>query len=518
MFYLPDHHIQRNTIENSVVLWPRKANSTCTQTLKFSSVIFQVLIVPMFTKFVSGVLIQMVLFTTSMAQEGPLFIASGYDPFLSRNMLSKEVYFQDFDGDQDLDLLILDDSTYDGKGNAILNHSAIYKKEQQEYVLFQDLQKAYFRGEWLDIDGDSNLDIAALRKSGTGVFYLDVYIWEHPQFELKQSLQMKGFSLYNTEHWIHNAYYFQYFDLVDLDGDGDLDMVSNALISSLEQYRFYYSEFRNGLFQEQVELEDFKGIRKVHAYDIDFDGDRDVLVDIKDVGHGIILNHTTGFEFHIDTLYSLPYFGTLSDFDADGQIEFVSDAVYELETNLELESVSDRISADSSIEVFILDYDRDGRQDLLWTLDIGRPHEAPYYGMWLYWNQGNFSFKKFRLDGDFAPKVVIADLNEDGYSDIVTSKGTWLNARADLSDFVLNTQSPKREVHNLYPNPARESFQWKSEGSIDEELVIRDLNGKILMQEPIRSSDETIDITDLRPGIYLVHSSTDQTTYRLVVK
>ena len=63
-------------------------------------------------------------------------------------------------------------------------------------------------------------------------------------------------------------------DIADLDGDGDLDIVSGGWNAG--EMRWWQND-EDGVFSEKTVCEDFNGMRYVIARDLDLDGDFDLL-------------------------------------------------------------------------------------------------------------------------------------------------------------------------------------------------------------------------------------------------
>ncbi len=70
----------------------------------------------------------------------------------------------------------------------------------------------------------------------------------------------------------------------------------------------------------------------------------------------------------------------------------------------------------------------------------------------------------------------------------------------------------------LHPNPASESVHVSLEGILINEVILTDLNGKVLSQKAVGTSDALIDVTNFSPGVYLLIIRTDagEMTRRIV--
>ena len=120
-----------------------------------------------------------------------------------------------------------------------------------------------------DMDGDGDLDLFTL-KPPHFLYSSEVSWYENMAGTFRRhNLQFKS---------VTNA------DLADVNGDGNVDIVTAERASARvgERVAWYSYDEDNGTFQlqEEMDTEDITGITSVNAYDLDSDGDSDVLATI----------------------------------------------------------------------------------------------------------------------------------------------------------------------------------------------------------------------------------------------
>lgn len=73
---------------------------------------------------------------------------------------------------------------------------------------------------------------------------------------------------------------------------------------------------------------------------------------------------------------------------------------------------------------------------------------------------------------------------------------------------------------SIYPNPASNALNIRSFNTPADAVVLRDVAGKVVLNKKVNSSNESFNISDLKPGIYLVQIQSGNTvlTQKLVKK
>jgi hypothetical protein len=229
----------------------------------------------------------------------------------------------DMDGDGDLDVLCGTANTrfdtinwyenVDGKGN-FGSQRAISSSEVSEFNGVSSLSTE-------DLDGDGDLDVLFAS------FYADKIAW----YENTDGRGNFGHQIEITnEDGVGGVFSVL---AVDMDGDGDLDVVSGSsrnmgLKTSSNIAWFENRDGRGHFGRKQPLVTKDDGLGFVAAIDVDGDGDLDLIARFASVnivwyenadGHG-----TFGPWRRIKSTASWPYFLTTADLDGDGDVDLLS--------------------------------------------------------------------------------------------------------------------------------------------------------------------------------------------------
>lgn len=230
---------------------------------------------------------------------------------------------------------------------------------------------------------------------------------------------------------------------VDLDGDGDLDIVAavlgNVLPTDARIGRVVWLENRNGRYINRVLLDNVRRVSDVQPGDFDGDGDIDLAVAVFGYNHGEILwleNKGGGqFRDHLLLATDGPSHVPVADFNGDGKPDIAALVSQEHEEVWLFENAGKGVftprrifeSANfdlGSVGLVVADLDHDAKPDLLLVagdnLEVNHHYPQPWHGcLWLR-NGGAGAFDARRLasvGGVYA--AAVADFDGDGDDDIV---------------------------------------------------------------------------------------------------
>jgi len=230
---------------------------------------------------------------------------------------------------------------------------------------------------------------------------------------------------------------------VDLDGDGDLDLVvavlGDVLPTDERVGQVVWLENRGGTFINHVLLQDVRRVSDVQAADLDGDGDIDLAVAVFGYNHGEILwleNKGGGrFRDHLLLATQGPSHVPIADFNGDGKPDIAAlvsqdhEEVWLFENRGKGEFAPRRVFETLNFDLgsaglIATDIDRDGKPDLLLVagdnLEVNHHYPQTWHGcIWLR-NSGAGTFESRRIGnvgGVYG--AAVADFDGDGDNDVV---------------------------------------------------------------------------------------------------
>jgi len=296
------------------------------------------------------------------------------------------------------------------------------------------------------LDGDGDQDVLSASRNDDKIFWFE---------------NEDGLGDFGTEQIITtntDAPYATYAS--DIDGDGDLDILS----ASLQDVKIAWYENEDGMGnfgEQQIIATDTGNPYSVYAADLDGDGDQDVIY--SSLGFDRIVWHK----------------------NEDGLGNFSSELII---TN----------STDAPSSVYAIDLDGDGDQDVL-SASFGDNKIA-----W-YENQdglGNFGLQQvISLDAMEATSVFATDIDSDGDIDVLSAssedgKIAWYENLGIIESYSFpDLLELKIEV---YPNPTTGYLQIESP-SVISQIEIYNALGQVVLGNTNQSA---IDLRGLANGFY----------------
>ncbi len=327
---------------------------------------------------------------------------------------ANSVFAIDIDGDGDIDVVSGSGNFNEGKVAWYENIDGLGNFGDQ--IVIAEEPMAYRSIFSADLDGDGDNDILASYTNPNG----GKLVWYE---------NLDGLGTYGTENILNNnAITVIAIFAADIDGDGDMDVLSGA--GSNSPLGWYENMNSQGQFGSIRTISNSGNDSDIHAVDIDDDGDLDVLStggervswyeNIDGMGSfGVrqIIND------YIRSLYAV----FPSDIDGDGDIDVVSgyysDSNPAIVWNENIDGIGNfgppqTVNADSLIivSVYNADVDNDGDFDILFASEDRIGYHENMDGI------GNFGPQIFFTYNVDSPRYVdLVDLDNDGFLDVLSA-------------------------------------------------------------------------------------------------
>ena len=400
------------------------------------------------------------------------------------------IYAIDLDGDGDMDVLSAsseDDKiawyeNIDGQGNF---------GSQQIITTNADKATSVYA---TDIDGDGDMDVLSASQNDNKIAWYE---------------NTDGQGSFGSQQIITTiANYAGSVYATDIDGDGDMDVLSASLFDN--KIAWYENTDGQGDFgSQQIITTIANGAFSVYAIDLDGDGDMDVLSASFDDDKIAWYENTDGQgSFGSQQIISVNVDGArpvhATDIDGDGDMDVLSASFYDDEiawyenTDGQGSFSSQQIittNADGPYWVHATDIDGDGDMDVL---------SASYIDDKIAWHentdgQGSFGSQQIiTANTDTATYVYATDIDGDGDMDVLSAsyadgKIAWYE---NLTPLAVNQNT--LISFSIYPIPTSGILTVKLKTAIAQIEIYNKL-GQLLVS---RSNENMIDISTLSQGLY----------------
>lgn len=306
-------------------------------------------------------------------------------------------------------------------------------------------------------------------------------------------------------------------EVSDLNNDNNLDI----LISFIQDEPHLIKIMNNGGFDFQtptpIEISEY-GFEPYHfkTGDIDNDGDIDIVTSsteysmiqwLENDGLGFFTHHLIESEIETNPI-------ELSDIDNDGDLDIVSadrnnPIIYFIKNNNANFGPQITIDSQSAQSIVMGDINNDGYQDIVCTsYDYSEDNEKVFYYLN---NQGNGFEDQALIEslGDalsLSKEATLGDLNNDDKLDVISSYYFINTVKYFINSFELSIEEigllKDTDSFYIYPNPSSNYISWSDKLSVNN-IIIYNVAGQRIYNKVVDAT-QTLDISHLTKGIYYI--------------
>jgi hypothetical protein len=327
-----------------------------------------------------------------------------------------------------------------------------------------DMDSAYeaVSATWSDINNDGSLDMIVV--NGVDQYYEEAADWGSPRIYLNDG---KGKLTKATDAFTNINLSASVIDAADFNNDGfpDLFVGARSVSGNYGKIPQSYLLQNNGQGKfTDVTATAAKGLADIGFvtnstwFDIDKDGDKDLIISLQWGGIYAFLNDKGSFRKHVLTdkqgwwNFILPY-----DFDGDGDIDLVAGNLGE---NSRLKA-----SQQEPVKLYYNDFDGNGKTEQILTYHVANK-EILFMGKGELDKQLPFLKKKFLYAKDFA-KASVTDL----FGEEKLAKSTVLSADYFSNSILINDGNLKFSVQRL---------PWQAQLSTLKDAIVCNANNDSL--------------------------------------
>ena len=439
------------------------------------------------------------------AQFGPQQIITTDAP------LASAVFAADIDGDNDMDILSAARSI---TGNNIAWYENLDGLgDFSDLILIDDSLTEAYSIFAADLDGDDDMDVLSVSAN------LDLVVWY-------ENLDGQG-NFGGRQIISSNAVGASSAIAVDIDNDGDMDIISASDFSGLA---WYENTDGQGTFSAEITISNtVNNNRSVFAGDLDGDDDLDLVINASGADRLLWFENLDGLgnfgpaiAIAPTTLYPNTVFCVDVDMDTDLDILTVIPASNIVAWHENLDGLGNfgteqiiSTAPDAPWSAYGVDLDDDNDIDVL-SASAGDNRIAWYENLD---GQGTFGpIQDISTNAVSARSVIASDIDNDGDMDVLSAsqnddKIAWYE---NLTIFGLEDHIDSNLV--IYPNPSSDLIYIDSKIDVITRIEIYNLLGEKLRYAT--NNVEQIDIADFQAGIYIlkVHAENSMTTKKIIKK
>jgi len=293
-----------------------------------------------------------------------------------------------------------------------------------------------------------------------------------------------------------NAVASEWIEMVDLDRDGDLDILSASSGNSGKEIA-WYENHGNDSFSEWIITSDTDNTKSIRAADMDNDGDIDILYTSHEVNGSLVLCDNNGSQNFTcspipnatDSLFSIE----IVDQDGDGWLDIITSSCDNNKVewiknlgngNFETPQLIDDANTNNAVAVHTADFNQDGYVDV-----VAAYKDSNRIDWYEYNSTGSEGFvSHWVADITDVNSIDIGDINQDGYSDIIAvsnndDKVYWYKSTQSTSPTFASSISIASLINVSYASVA----DMDNDGDLDILSNSSETNGKIAWYENIGS-------------------------------
>jgi hypothetical protein len=312
----------------------------------------------------------------------------------------------------------------------------------------------------------------------------------------------------------------------DLDGDGDSDVLSASAYDN--KIAWYENTDGEGTFSEQKIIStNIVDAYSVYATDLDGDGDIDVISASSVYNKIVWFENLEGegnfsSEIIIDNSASSARYVFSEDVDGDGYMDvicaFYNEGKIAWYKNIDgsgtfgEQQIIDTDPSGWAYTVYAADLDEDGDIDILSGFTIAGK---------IAWyentdGQGNFSQQNIIHNSVSCYSVMAEDIDNDGDKDVISvNVGDKISWYKNLTNYSSVNQNSSFQIR-AYPNPAGDILKIELLGTNNFDnaiLTIFDISGKQVYKESHSNTQHQINTSNLKKGMYFIRIQTSGNVY-----